>query len=242
MKVHPLAVLLMPLVYWLFVLRTELIGGHIVVILGVLLIVWWKRPRVALQLIVVGIVFIPLMWLGYVFWLPPEPGDPIIVGSAGGWHVTRDVALFGLAGSLRVYAMGLLVVPPLVSVNWIVLVDTLISQFRIPYRILDIGIFANRYIARMRRDFRAARHLTRLRTRHGTNPIVALHSVVPVLTASLRHGEQLSNALDARGFDSRPTRTVHHAIPVRGIDGIILLVVWCLLFALISLVNYLSGT
>lgn len=242
MKVHPLAVLLMPMVYWFFVLRTELIGAHIVVIVGVLLIVIVKRPRVALQLVAVGIVLIPLMWVGYVLWLPPKPGDPIILGDVHGWHVTRDVALFGVAGALRVYAMGLLIVPPLVSVNWVVVVDTLISQFHVPYRILDIGIFANRYIARMRRDFRATRHLTRLRTRHGTNPIVALHSVVPVLTASLRHGEQLSNALDARGFDSEPTRTVHHATPVRVADVLILLAVWSLLFALISLVNYLYGT
>ncbi|MDO5729671.1 MAG: energy-coupling factor transporter transmembrane component T [Actinomycetaceae bacterium] len=239
MKVHPLAVIAMPLVYWLFVLRTQLVGAHIVVIVGVLLIVLIKRPRVAVKLVAFGAVLIPLMWVGYVLWLPEPAGDPIIWGSASGWHITRGVALFGLAGALRVYAMGLLVVPPLVFVDWIIVVDTLIKHFRVPYRILDIGIFANRYVARMQRDFRAARHLTRLRTRRGTNPIVAFHSVIPVLTASLRHGEQLSNALDARGFDSAPRRTVHHAQPVRIVDVVVLLAVWSLLFALISFVNYL---
>lgn len=238
MKVHPIAIIFMPLVYWLYVLRTELIAAHVTIIAIVLFIVLLKRPPLALKLVAFGAVLIPLMWIGYVLWLPPQPGDAIVWGSADGWLVTRGAAQFGLAGALRVYAMGILIIPPLVFVDWVVVVDTLISQFRVPYRILDIGMFTNRYIVRMSRDFHAARHLTRLRTRHGTNPIVAIRSVIPVLTASLRHGEHLSNALDARGFDSNPTRTVHHARPVRVFDLLALLAVWSLLFALLSFVNH----
>lgn len=63
---------------------------------------------------------------------------------------------------------------------------------------------------------------------------------VPVLINAFRHADELSLAMDARGFGSEPERTLHHALPVTPRDVITVLTVWVSTILLALAVSWYS--
>lgn len=128
----------------------------------------------------------------------------------------------------------LLYVVTVAYVDWRAFSDTLIDRFHVPYRVMDVLGLGRRFTVLIRRDVMAAWSLAQLRARGSLLRSVALSSrlTIPVLMASFSHADDLSIAMDARGFGALSRRTIHHSFPVGPRDVLALVLVWAATIAL----------
>ncbi|WJZ00790.1 Energy-coupling factor transporter transmembrane protein EcfT [Corynebacterium hansenii] len=188
------------------------------------------RPRDGLMLGAITVGIAALVFFAFLPWIPGDPGgvpSPPGVAAAPGptvLGVTADRALAASMLASRLAAMAVLSAAPLPFLRWREMRDTMITRFRVPYRVVDVvgvgGVFARI----LSDDLATAAMRARLnsRGRRWITPRI----VVPVLVASFRHADDLALALESRGFGAGPTRTVRYDRPFRPADWGLLLGVW----------------
>lgn len=174
--------------------------------------------RIAALFVGATALLLLITWFGMQLWLPPEAA---------------------LNGTARIVAAAALLVTPALFVNGPVLADTLIDRFHAPYRVMDIFLIGERYSALLRTDLRLSSHIAglRARTRALHRVRLLLRTMLPVLIASFRHSEELAIAMDARGFGTHPTRTVHQSRTITALDIVALVAVWAASIALAALLG-----
>lgn len=225
---HPLAVVALPIPAIVAVLVAEGASVGVLAVLIGLVVIALKRPKLALASLAMSIAMSVVLWWGFAFSLPRDPAgaDEIVA-----WLPLQppiDVALMAVRGAMRIVAVMVLFVATVVWARWQILGDTLIRFGRVPYRIVDVVALGGRFGVLIQQDVRAARRIAVLRTRGRWWRSIGLLTglMIPVLMASFRHADELTIAMEARGFGARPDRTVHDAVPVRVRDGVVVLVVW----------------
>ncbi|SJM70725.1 energy-coupling factor transporter transmembrane component T [Gulosibacter sp. 10] len=210
--VHPIAVLLLPLPAIVCILFARDLRFGLLCLAVALLATALRDPRLALRVLLLAAAATGVLWTGFALSL----------------HGADDRALVALRGAIRIVSIMLLYVATSAAVRWPVLRDTLVERYRMPYRVADVLGLGGRFAVLIRRDLRAAGSLARLRARG--RPLrtarLLLKLAVPVLMASFRHADELSIAMDARGFGEHERRTVHDAVPPRLRDAVVLLLVW----------------
>ncbi|WP_046205042.1 energy-coupling factor transporter transmembrane component T family protein, partial [Corynebacterium argentoratense] len=153
--------------------------------------------------------FCVLSWVGFLPWVSDVQAQPWL-------NQQRMVGALLPAVQLSTLVLASVAVLPLVRGPE--LVDTLIGMLKVPYRFVDIALFGNRFMARIRRDMSFVQHQYRLTTRNARRRIGLLRLVPVVTVASLRDSEQLADALDSRGFGASSTRTLRHYRPLTALD------------------------
>ena len=227
-QLHPIAVLALPVVAILAVLFADTVWLALLCITVAVTVSFARGPGFALGVLGVAAGGFALIWFGFSLSLPsPE----LAVGGRIAWlpfQPTPEQAFIPLRGALRMTTVVVLYVVTAAFVRGQILGDTLIAGFGIPYRVIDVLGLGTRFAALIRRDALATRSLARLRSRG--RPLRALRLLagltVPVLMASFRHADELSIAMEARGFGTLPERTVHHAVRLRWRDGVVVAAVW----------------
>lgn len=226
---HPMALLAMPIAPIIVGLVMKMPWYSMMVMAVVLAVAVAVKPKVGLSFLGGMIAFIPIMWFGFALWMPAQPyGRVTPVIEWWPWSLSYDQALISFAGSFRLIATAFAFFVPFALVDRDVIGDSLIKQFRVSYRVVDILHFAPRFMARLRQDFHTSLHMMRVRSR-GRYIIPAwvyAKATVPVIAASLMHSDELAISLESRGFGSRPMRTIRYARPFRVIDGFALVLVW----------------
>lgn len=214
MLLHPIAVLALPVVAILAVLFANTMWLALVCIAVGAMAAFARGPRFGLG--VLGLALSVFVVVGFGFSLSLAAPE----ATAGGWMPVR--------AALRMTAVVILYVVTGAYVRGDVLGDTLITRFGIPYRVIDVLGLGARFAAMIRRDVLAVRSLARVRGRDRPLRTLRLAAglTVPVLIAAFRHADDLSIAMEARGFGSLPERTVHHARPLRWRDAIVVVIVW----------------
>lgn len=226
---HPLAIALLPLPAIAAILFAERPHFGLLGLIAALLIALAKGPGFALRVALVAIGATALLWFGFALSLQPPgvetQGPPIE------WLPLRpspEKAVFALRGALRLTSIMTLYTVTMAFVRWDVLSDTLIDRFRASYRVVDVTGLGGRFAVLIRRDIAAAHSIARLRARGRLWRTLRLSAglTIPVLMASFRHSDELSIAMEARGFGMHPTRTVHHSVAPRLRDWLIVALVW----------------
>lgn len=226
--VHPLALVILPLPAIVATLLTEGVGIGLAAIAVGLVVAAARGPRFAGGLLVATLLGTFVLWTGFAFAIPAEPAESSAVVTWLPFHPPVDTALVALRGALRIVSIMTLAIAIAAFIRWDVLADTLIDRFRVPYRLLDVIGLGGRFAVLMRRDLATARTLVRLRTRGSRLRSARLGAglAVPVLMATFRHADELTVAMEARGFGSHDDRTVHAAVPLRVRDGVVVGIVW----------------
>lgn len=230
-RLHPLVLVLMPLPGFLAVLISSGATFHLIVVLAMLAICLLARPRFALAFCAILVTGGTMLWIGYLLWMPAEPyGSPSPPLWDGPLSPTRDQAVAAGVGALRLTALTALLIIPGAFIRWRVLGDWLIGRARVSYRIIDVLALGDRLTVLLLADLRTAWHLALLRTRaRGMRRVgQLLRSILPVLVAAFRHGDQLALTLDSRGFGALPSRTLHDFAPLRTRDVCALVAAWLL--------------
>lgn len=205
--VHPLITVLLSFPAMVAVLAATNAWFLFAVTVVCLVTVFFRGVRTGLFFVVVFLVLFIVLWLGMSLWM--------LQGGA-------------VSGALRIIAVSYLFFVPLLFVDYVVLADTLISRFRVPYTIVDAVVLGGRFVVFMRQDVRMVQGLLRLRTVR--RPVFRVRlwagGVLAALVASFRHSEFLAIAMDARGFGVYRFRTVRFSRCFRVFDFVVLAVVW----------------
>ena len=219
---HPLlvtAAVVVPMVVTLMARGPELPA----VVLSVTLVaIWVLNPRWGLAATLSLPVFVVIVGLSFLFWLPeptvPSPPVDWLPGAP-----PREKVLQGLTGGLRTTAAGTVGAPLLLMVTWREFTDTVLRYIPVSYRVVDILGLGLRYLRIIGRDLFTVGRMSVLRSRGDrvAQPGVMAAATVPVLAASMRQGEQLSVAVDGRAFGAYRTRTLHHAIELRPVHWVL---------------------
>lgn len=227
---HPLAILALPVPAIVAVLFADGILLSLALLTVCLALSLAKGVRFASGVLGVVAGGVVLLWVGFSL-AAPRAGDtsgPLVEGLA--FSPTIDGAFFALRGALRMVTVVTLYIVTVAFVNGAVLGDSLIQSFGAPYRVIDVLGLGGRFSALIRSDVAAARSLARLRARG--RPLRAMRLMtgltVPVLMGAFGHADELSIAMEARGFGSEPQRTVHSARPLRWTDVIAVPMVWAI--------------
>ena len=169
---------------------------------------------------VVGLV----IWCGTVTWLKPANGSSERLVD---WlPVTTAQAQAALLPAAQFTVLTLQFIVIMSYVQWARVADTLIWQFRVPYRVIDVLGFGDRYATLLRQDMRRIRQRKQLLQRKPAGWFSGgFSTIMAALSSALRHSEDVANALDARGFGSTRTRTVRHHARVRPHDYLLLVAV-----------------
>jgi energy-coupling factor transport system permease protein len=139
-----------------------------------------------------------------------------------------DRALLGLGLGLRVAAIALAGMLALSTTEPADLAAGLVGHLHVPPR-LAVGALASlRLVPLLGREWQSIGLARRARgVDAGRNPIVAvrlwLTAVVILLVATIRRASRLALAMDARGFDSGPPRTIARPPRMRRGDWLLLL-------------------
>lgn len=230
--VHPAAIVIAPVPAMVVVLVTDrLIFGLVAVALS-LLVAFARGLRAGLALLGVVAVAGAVLWIGFAASLPRQPDEALVT-----WlpvPITWDGLTVATRGTLRVVGVMALFVASALWARWRVLTDTCIGLWRSPYRLFDVTGLGRRFAVLIRSDIAAVRAqaLLRSRGRRLRAARASARMTVPVLMAAFRHTDQLAIAMDARGFGSSPTRTVHDAWPLRIGDAVFVVAVWAATWAL----------
>lgn len=168
------------------------------------------RPRTGLALSATVCALTAATAIGMAVWLPDSTERPV----------------HALTGALRVCGSGLLAFSPMLAADREEIEYGLVQQLRVPYRFVVAAQLAERVATRVREEMRLSR--LALATRLGGRPGPAARSrlIVPVLASALRYGEQLADALDARGFGALPARTMPRGRRLRIADAVWLASAW----------------
>lgn len=224
---HPLAVLLLPVPAIIGVLFAQDVLFALACIAATLLVACARGARFTVRLLGMVLGGTAVLWCGFslslsggtvttdtVDWLP--------------WQPNVDTTVTALRGALRLVTVLALYTVTVAFVRGDVLGDTLIARFRVPYRVVDVLSLGRRFLTLLGQDIRQVSSLVRLRARGRWLRRLRLSTrmTVPVLLSSLRHADQLSIAMEARGFGARPQRTVHECVPLRPSDGAVIGFVW----------------
>lgn len=227
-RLHPIAIALLPVPAIVAILFAD--HSHFGLIgLGLaLLIALGRGSGFALRVLAIAGGATALLWFGFALSLDP-PGT--VHGPPIEWLPLRpspEKALFALRGALRLTSIMALYTVTMAYVRWDILGDTLIDRFHASYRVIDVMGLGGRFVVLIRRDLTAAASLARLRARGRFGRTLRLSAglAVPVLMSSFRHSDELSIAMEARGFGMRPSRTVHHSVALRLRDGVVVALVW----------------
>lgn len=212
--VHSLVLLLVAIAVWIAAARRTSLQE--LAVLAVVLFVFGllgsiRRQGIAKFLLrcVLIAAFCVLSWVGFLPWVSDVQAQPWL-------NQQRMVGALLPAVQLSTLVLASVAVLPLVRGPE--LVDTLIGMLKVPYRFVDIALFGNRFMARIRRDMSFVQHQYRLTTRNAKRRIGLLRLVPVVTVASLRDSEQLADALDSRGFGASSTRTLRHYRPLTALD------------------------
>ncbi|MDO4687266.1 MAG: energy-coupling factor transporter transmembrane component T [Corynebacterium sp.] len=188
---HPLVLLLMPFpaIGWILLAKSPaypLLIVHICAF-GVALLGW----RTALKIFASTLGVFLFIFLSFWFWIGTQPAAML---------------------ALRMASLLMLFYTALKSVNWPVLIDTLIDQFMIPYPLVDALAMSGRFTALMQREYRNMR--TQLRVNTGGSlwkqALTSHKLIIPLLVAAFRHADTTALALENRQFASSNTRTTHY--------------------------------
>ncbi|MGO1567261.1 energy-coupling factor transporter transmembrane component T family protein [Brachybacterium sp. AOP35-5H-19] len=225
---HPIAVLVLPLPAILAVLFADGIDLALACILASVAASFGRGARFAAGVLALAATTFLLVGIGFSLSAPtPEQ----LSGERIEWlplHPSVEKAFFAVRGALRMTAVVVLYVVTVRFVQGNVLADSLIDRFSAPYRVIDVLGLGRRFTVLIRRDVAAACSIARLRSRGRPLRTMRLLTglTIPVLMASFRHADELSIAMDARGFGALPRRTVHWALPLRMLDGVAVVGVW----------------
>ena len=139
---------------------------------------------------------------------------PVLV-QLGAWQVHLGAVQIGVATALRVCAIAVLWLIPVLTTDSADMARALNQQLRLPYRVTYTMNNALRFPARSVREFdtiRAARRVRGLR--------MGLSAVIPLLAGSIRHAEKVAIAADSREFGAYPQRTERYRVAWRGVDTV----------------------
>ena len=165
-----------------------------------------------------------LIWCGTVMWIKPTSGNTERLID---WlPLTTAQAQAALLPAAQFTVLTLQFIVIVSYVQWARVADTLIWQFRVPYRVIDVLGFGDRYATLLRQDMRRIRQRKQLLQRKPAGWFSGgFSTIMAALASALRHSEDVANALDARGFGSTRTRTVRHHARVRPHDYLLLVAV-----------------
>lgn len=165
-----------------------------------------------------------LIWCGTVMWIKPTSGNTERLID---WlPLTTAQAQAALLPAAQFTVLTLQFIVIMSFVQWARVADTLIWQFRVPYRVIDVLGFGDRYATLLRQDMRRIRQRKQLLQRKPAGWFSGgFSTIMAALASALRHSEDVANALDARGFGSTRTRTVRHHARVRPHDYLLLVAV-----------------
>jgi energy-coupling factor transport system permease protein len=126
----------------------------------------------------------------------------------------------GLALGMRLLAIALSGVLALVTTDPTDLADALQQQLRMPPRLAVGALAAVRLLPMMASEWQTLRLARRARgVDAGRSPIAALHiaggQLLALLVGAVRRATRLATAMEARGFGSRPCRSIARPQPMR---------------------------
>ncbi|MFD2758778.1 energy-coupling factor transporter transmembrane component T [Gulosibacter faecalis] len=227
---HPFAVAFLPVPAIVAVLVAPGVTFGLICAAASVVAILAKSWRLALVAAATAVLGTAILWFGFAMSLPAEPfGTPSATVDWLPLRPTVDQALAALRGALRVVVVMLLFVAGSAHVRGTVFTDSLIRYVRVPYRVADVIALGAQFAVGIRRDVAAARAIARLRARgRGMGAArIGARLTVPVLMASFRRADELSVAMEARGFAALPDRTLHYAVAPRALDAVLLALGWC---------------
>lgn len=227
---HPLAVAALPVAAILAVILADGVAVGLICLAVGVLVGMARGLRLGVEILATAVGMGAVLWTGFAVSLPVAASDTSRVVEWLPFAPTLDNALTALRGALRIVSIMVLLVATAAWIRWNVLGDTLIEHFGVPYRLVDVLSLGGRFAVLVRHDLRTARTIARLRTRG--RPWLAARLLtglmVPVLMGAFRHADELTIAMEARGFGALEERTTHHARRVRRADLFVVVLVWTL--------------
>lgn len=141
----------------------------------------------------------------------PQTGAAVV--SIGPVRLAGESLMVGLGLGLRLAAIALSGVLALVTTDPTELADALVQQLRLSPRFAVGAVAAARLLPSLAADWQTLALARRARgVSAGRSPAAALRIVfgqlLALLVAAIRRGTRLATAMEARGFGSRPCRTV----------------------------------
>ncbi|WP_205856258.1 energy-coupling factor transporter transmembrane component T family protein [Phytoactinopolyspora endophytica] len=138
-------------------------------------------------------------------------GGAVLV-DAGPLLLTTESLAAGTAAGMRLAAIALPGVLAVLTIDPVDLADALVKHLRVPPRFAYGSLAALRLAPLMATEWETLGRARRARGMEaGRNPIAAVRlfggRLFALLVGAVRRGSQLAVAMDARGFDSRGTRT-----------------------------------
>jgi energy-coupling factor transport system permease protein len=154
--------------------------------------------------------------------LAADPGGAPLV-TIGPFALTTGSLLIGLALALRVAGIAFVGVLALATTDPTDLADALTQQLRVPARVAVGSLAALRLLPIFAQEWETLRLARRARgVEAGRSPLAAvrifLGLTLAMLVAAIRRGTRLAEAMEARGFGTRPCRTVARPQRMRPAD------------------------
>jgi energy-coupling factor transport system permease protein len=155
------------------------------------------------------------------------------VWAVGPLRLTREGVAFGAAVALRLLCMITYTTLFFATTEPIQLVNSLILQARLPYRLAFTILATYRFLPILQEEMAqigAAQRIRAVYSPHCHTPYrsLSLQAVrrftIPLLAGGIRRAERLALAMDGRGFGARPTRSTYLPTRVGWSDKLFLLV------------------
>ena len=158
----------------------------------------------------------------------PANADPAATTAlaAGPLRVTEPAVLAGLAIALRLAVIALVSLLVFATSDPTRLADSLVQQWRVPYRFAYGTLAALRIVPLLAADWTAIGAVRRLRglEPHGARGRVGAfgRQLLVLLVSAIRRAERMALAMDARGFDTGQPRSVYRPVSLGPLDAAVL--------------------
>ena len=158
----------------------------------------------------------------------PANGDPsaAAVLQAGPLRVTGAAVSAGVSIALRLAVIALVSLLVFATSDPTELADSLVQQWRVPYRFAYGTLAALRIVPLLAADWAAIRTVRRLRGIEPRTPwgrVAAFGGqLLVLLITAIRRAERMALAMDARGFDTDRARGVYRPISLGLLDVVVL--------------------
>ena len=159
----------------------------------------------------------------------PANGDPSVAAAvqAGPLRITGIALWAGVAIALRLAVIALVSLLVFATSDPTELADSLVQQWRVPYRFAYGTLAALRIVPLLAADWTAIRTVRRLRGIEPRGPLGRVTAfggqLLVLLITAIRRAERMALAMDARGFDTDRARGVYRPITLGRPDALVLI-------------------